>query len=295
MTARVLSWGIGQLQEGHSVAIASVLSVKGSVPGKVGARLAISSRGGEPFGTVGGAGLELKVIEKCRELLSTTHQPYGELQTYGLNKGAKGYEVTPLDSLCGGQVTISFEILIPTPHILLLGAGHCAKALAPHIHLLGWEYSVHDSRTEYANRDMFPDAKDIFCSSVEDFFSNQDGTNISKYSEILLLGHDWKEDETRLLSLLSTLQQYENEAELEFNRPHIGVIGSRSKWNAFEKSCLEKGISPTIIERVQCPIGLNIGAESPEEIAIAVLSDVLSRFKNIDPSSTSWRTSYRVI
>lgn len=295
MTARVLSWGLEQLKEGHRVAFASVLSVKGSVPGKVGARLALSSNSNEPVGTVGGAGLELKVIEKCRELVSTIFQAHGELQTFGLNKGAKGFEVTPLDSLCGGQVTISFEVLIPTPHILLFGAGHCAKAIASHIRLLGWDYSVHDSRFEFANREEFPDAHSIACSPVDEFFTNQHGSHISRYSDILLLGHDWKEDETRLLSLLSTLQQFEKDAEVKFQRPHIGVIGSRSKWNAFEKKCVEQGIPQALIERVQCPIGLNIGAESPEEIAIAVLADVLSRYKNINPSSTSWRTSYRVI
>ncbi|MAK19899.1 MAG: hypothetical protein CMA05_01135, partial [Euryarchaeota archaeon] len=87
--------------------IASVIQTSGSVPGKVGAKLAIAE-GKEGFhGTVGGAGLEMKVLLRCKELLDEYWAPYGEMHTYGLNKGAKGYEVQPLDSLCGGRVTLS--------------------------------------------------------------------------------------------------------------------------------------------------------------------------------------------
>ena len=293
MTAKVLSWGLQQLHDGHRVVVASVLEVKGSVPGKVGARLALSQGATEPFGTVGGAGLEMNVIKRCRELLEEEHSAYGELHTYGLNKGAKGFEVTPLDSLCGGQVTISFEVLVPSPHILLLGGGHCAQALAPHITLLGWEYSVHDSRDEYANKALFSDAREVHCSSVVDFFASLSGAHISRYSEILLLGHEWQEDETRLITLLATLHRFEQETDAVFTRPHIGVIGSRSKWTAFEKKCQADGIPQSIIDRVQCPIGLTVGAESPEEIAIAVLADILSRYKKVEPTSASWRQSYR--
>ena len=71
--------------------------------------------------------------------------------------------------------------------------------------------------------------------------------------------------------------------------PRIGVIGSRSKWQEFEKQGLNKGISQEMLDSVICPIGLNIGAQSPEEIAIAVLAQVMSNFKNVDPSEANWR------
>ena len=95
MTARTLQWALQQLSLNRKVAIASVVSTAGSVPGKEGARLALTDL--EINGTVGGAGLEMKVISQLREMLSQANKPCGEIVTYGLNKGAKGYEVRPLD------------------------------------------------------------------------------------------------------------------------------------------------------------------------------------------------------
>ena len=148
MTARTLQWSLGQLSLNRKVAIATVVSTAGSVPGKMGARLALTAS--EVEGTVGGAGLEMKVISRLKELLQEATKPCGEVITYGLNKGAKGYEVQPLDSLCGGRVTVALEVLIPMPHILLMGGGHCAKAIAEACKPLDWSYSVQDSSAEYA-------------------------------------------------------------------------------------------------------------------------------------------------
>ena len=128
MTSRVLKWALEKADLNQKVGIASVVSTAGSVPGKVGAKLALTKS--EVFGTVGGAGLELKVIARLKEMLELAKKPIGEVLTYGLNKSAKGYEVKPLDSLCGGRVTVALEVLIPMPHILLMGGGHCAKAIA---------------------------------------------------------------------------------------------------------------------------------------------------------------------
>ena len=120
MTAAVMAWALSRLAGGQRVVLASVVETAGSVPGKVGARLAMSMNQ-DWTGTVGGAGLEMKVLARCRELLTLNPTPYGEVLRFGLNKGAKGYEVKPLDSLCGGQVTLSIEVMIPMPHVLLMG------------------------------------------------------------------------------------------------------------------------------------------------------------------------------
>ena len=127
MTAITLAWAIERLGDGKKVGIASVISTSGSVPGKEGARLALCDS--DSHGTIGGAGLELSVSKRLRELVDSAVKPCGEVLTFGLNKGAKGYEVTPLDSLCGGRVTVALEVLIPMPHILLMGGGHCAIRL----------------------------------------------------------------------------------------------------------------------------------------------------------------------
>jgi xanthine dehydrogenase accessory factor len=296
MTAAVLAWTLSRLDRGHSVVLASVISTAGSVPGKVGAKLALSGfdEHQQWVGTVGGAGLEMKVLQRCRELLEQSSKPSGEILTYGLNKGAKGYQVTPLDSLCGGQVTLAIEVIIAMPHVLLMGAGHCAKALVNVFESLDWNYSIHDTRTDFVSSDEFVNSKELHCSSVKSFFCGdqhkeaETKQSLSRFSDILLLGHDWAEDQERLISLLTTL---ESEDEIDSNiTPRIGVIGSRSKWQSFESECLNAGISQQSLNGIQCPIGLSIGAETPEEIAIAVIAQILSTHKGVDHSQPTWRS-----
>ena len=199
MTAAVLAWTLSRLDRGHSVVVASVISTSGSVPGKVGAKLALSGfdEHEQWVGTVGGAGLEMKVLERSRELLKQSSKPSGEVLTYGLHKGAKGYQVTPLDSLCGGQVTLAIEVIIAMPHVLLMGAGHCAKALVNGFESLGWSYSIHDTRSDFVSIEEFPNSKELHCNSVKSFFSGDEHKeaeakqSLSRFSDILVLGHDW--------------------------------------------------------------------------------------------------------
>ena len=95
--------------------------------------------------------------------------------------------------------------------------------------------------------------------------------SLTRFSDILLLGHDWKEDEERLLGLL--FAGYSG---------RLGVIGSKSKWKAFSKVAIDAGITQERLDQVNCPIGLEIGAESPEEIAIAVIAEIIAGHKGIN-------------
>lgn len=288
MTAAVLAWALAQIECGHKVVMASVVETSGSVPGKVGARLAMRSSDETWVGTVGGAGLEMMVLKRSRSMLNEHHLPAGEVLTFGLNKGAKGYEVTPLDSLCGGRVTLSLEVLIPMPHVLLIGGGHCAQAIAPALDALGWDHSVHDTRADFCDAATFPNARHHLHMDAPTFVNTQKSDELSKYSDVLLLGHDWSEDQLRLLGMLSTLQSQAVRLDGQ-NGPRIGVIGSRSKWQAFEKAALQEGISQGMLDQVICPIGIPIGAESPEEIAVAVVAQIMAAHKGVNPTEPSWR------
>ena len=288
MTAHVLHWVLSELSLQRKVVMATVLNTSGSVPGKTGARLAMSSFNEIWTGTVGGAGLEHKVLERCRSLLSEANQPFAEVLTFGLNKGAKGYEVTPLDSLCGGRVSIAIEVMIPMPHVYIMGGGHCGEALARTLHGLGWRYSVHDTRDAYVSIEKYPHAVERSSASVAELLKGESGPSLGRYSDVLLLGHDWSEDQERLLGLLHLLNT--PDAVLDgVNAPRLGVIGSRSKWQAFEKSCLEEGLPQQLLDQVICPIGLNIGAQSPEEIAVAVVAQIMALHKGVDPDEPTWR------
>lgn len=271
MTVAVLNWAIERVKAGERVAIASVIKASGSVPGKPGARLAISSSG-EKFGTIGGAGLELTVENKLQEILfrglSDLRKKGGEIETFLLNKDGKGKEASALDSLCGGKVTVAMEVITPRPHILIVGGGHVGLSIARVCDSLEWPYSVFDVREEYCNRLRYPNAEGNLCSSVEDFLKSESRDSLGRFSDILLLSHDWSVDEEMLVGLLQVCK--------DGTRPRIGAIGSRKKWSAFEKKALESGVEKRLIDSVRCPIGLDIGADTPEEIAIAVCAEVLS-------------------
>ena len=286
MTARVLTWVLEQLQHNSPVVLATVVSTKGSVPGKTGARLAMN-RAHDWVGTVGGAGLEHKILNRCKELLQQS-KAYSEIHTFGLNKGAKGYEVQPLDSLCGGQVTISLELMLPMPHVLLMGGGHCSEAITKLLPKKGWNYSVQDTLEEFTTTELYPEAIERHHSSVESFFAEETAESLNRFSDVLLLGHDYSEDLERLKQLLH-LAQFNGLSLNGSSFPRVGAIGSRSKWKSFTESCLENGIHESILSEVRCPIGLNIGAESPEEIAIAVIAEILSMHKDADVHAPTWR------
>ena len=271
MTAHVLQWVLSELASQRCVVMATVLNTSGSVPGKTGARLAMSSHEHTWIGTVGGAGLEHRVLQRCRELLDDASQPFAEVLTYGLNKGAKGYEVTPLDSLCGGRVSIAVEVMIPMPHVHIMGGGHCGEALATTLHGLGWDYSVHDTREAYVSEDKFPHAVERSSASVAGLLDGETASTLGRFSDILLLGHDWAEDQERLLGLLQLLNQTDVALDGK-HHPRIGVIGSRSKWQAFEEAAREKGVPQALLDQVICPIGLNIGAQSPEAVSYTHLT-----------------------
>ena len=271
MTVSVLNWAIKRVEAGERVAIASVVQASGSVPGKPGARLAISSSG-EKFGTIGGAGLELKVEKELQEILlrdlSDLRKKGGKGELFLLNRDGKGKEASALDSLCGGQVTVAMEVITPRPHILIAGGGHVGLSIAKVCDSLEWLYSVFDVREEYCNRQRYPNAEGNFCSSVEEFLQKESSDSMTRFSDILLLSHDWAVDEEMLIGLLQLCK--------EGRRPRIGAIGSKKKWSAFEKKAIENGVEKRLIDSVRCPIGLDIGADTPEEIAIAVCAEVLS-------------------
>ena len=274
MTQRVLEWVTARLRDGEAVAMASVITAQGSVPGKPGAHMAVTES--EVYGTVGGAGLEMKVMNHLREILINGD---GRIETYQLQKEASGKTGTPLNSLCGGILTVAMEVIKPMPHILLAGGGHCAQAIADASAPLGWSVSVLDARPEYASEELWPDAEECIAAQPGDFLSRETTESLSRFSHILLLGHDWAIDEALLIGLLERTEC----------RPRIGCIGSKSKWKAFEKSALNSGISQNLIDTVICPIGVSIGAESPQEIAVAVLAQIIAEVKGVEPASETWR------
>jgi len=266
VTSATLAWVLERLARGERVALASVIQASGSVPGKPGARLAVSDQRLR-HGTVGGAGLELRVEKHLQQMLINGSSG-SHVETYVLHRDAKGKEVEALDSLCGGRVTVSLEVLEPVPHVLIAGGGHCGQAIAAVCENLGWTHSVFDVRREFAADELYPNAVENHDGSVETFLQTLAGDALIRFSDILLIGHDWAVDQDLLIGIL--------QRRGGSDRPRIGAIGSKSKWMAFKTSALDAGIEEDAIDSVRCPIGIDIGATSPEEIAVAVCAEILA-------------------
>ncbi len=241
-------------------AVATVVDAEGSVPGKVGATMVVTSQG-RVHGTIGGAGLEEKVKALCETALETGESG---LHTFDLAK----WKPEGLDSVCGGTVHIAIQVHRPLPHLLLFGGGHCGLALAQLAQTMDWDVTVVDGRAEFADPDRFPDATDVHAEDPADFARDAD---LSDYTHAYLLGHSHDLDAHTLKELLPRFDG------------HVGAIGSDAKWTDFRKRLIDWGVAEDRVDAVECPIGLDVGAESPEEIAVAVAASIVQTLKDETP------------
>ena len=245
-------------ERGVACALAVVVEAHGSVPGKVGATMLVTVDG-TSRGTVGGAGLEEKVTALCREAIRSGK---GGVHAFDLARWKEG----GLDSVCGGTVHVAVHVLRPVPHLLLVGGGHCSLALSQVLDLLGWGYSVVDSRPGYASPERYPNARALATARPRDHVAQEE--DLSRYSHVYVMGHSHEEDGDAVLELLA--RGYAGT---------VGVIGSKAKLHAFRERAAARGISPSRFDAVRSPIGLDIGATTPEEIAVAVAAEVVADVK----------------
>ena len=196
------------------------------------------------------------------------------VETYVLHRDAKGQEATALNSLCGGRVTVSLEVLEPVPHILIAGGGHCGLAVAAACDNLGWSHSVFDVRNEFADVEVYPNAVEHHSSDVGAFITSISDNGFRRFSDVLLLGHDWSVDQDLLIGLLLTRAKVKGHALEQL------VLGQTEGF-VERKQSLRAGVPENVIDSVRCPIGIEIGAETPEEIAIAVCAEITMMKKGV--------------
>jgi xanthine dehydrogenase accessory factor len=237
-------------ERGVACALAVVVEARGSVPGKAGATMLVTADG-TSRGTVGGAGLEERVKRLCVDALR--EGTGGGVHSFDLARWKDG----GLDSVCGGTVTIAVSVVRASPHLLLVGGGHCARALAHVCDALSYGYTVVDSRAAFV--EGFPNARAAVHAVPADFLRAAEEL---PFTHAYLLGHSHQEDGDALIALL----------ERGF-AGRIGVIGSRAKMRAFEERAAARGLSTA---GVRSPIGLGIGAQTPAEIAVAVAAEIVS-------------------
>ncbi len=247
------------IAKGERAALATVVASHGSAPRKAGAKMLIKEDG-TSIGSVGGGGVEHEVVQKAVETMNS-----GEPQLIHLDLSGRDEQAA---MICGGQIDIFIEPILPAETLCLFGAGHIAKTTAAMGTMLGFKAMVVDPRPEYNNRDQFPDAESLI---VEEYPNSFAKVNIDKNSYIVIFTAGHVTDEQCLHFALGTGAKY------------IGMIGSKKKVVEIKERLLKKGVPAERLNQIHAPIGLEIGAETPQEIALSILAEMI-KVKRSDPA-----------
>ena len=238
---------------GQKCALATIVDVRGSIPSFQSAKLLVREDG-SMVGTIGGGCVEAEVWNAAREVIDT-EKP----RKLSFNLGQDAAYDNGL--ICGGQLDVFIEPLLPIPSAYIFGAGHISKSLSRVASMAGFRTVVVDNREQFANRERFPDVDEVIAAEYEDVFARLD-VNESSYLVIVTRGH---RDDMRVLRwAIDTPARY------------IGMIGSKRKAIAVIKEFEKEGIPRERFERVRSPMGLEIAAFTPEEIAVSVVAEMIS-------------------
>lgn len=237
-------------------ALCIVVRTQGSTPRHAGSKMLVSENGDILFGTVGGGQLENLVIENAIAALKDGECRIVDYSMVDPNKGDPG--------VCGGNLTVYIEPHLPRPKLIIVGAGHVGKAVAHLAKWLGFKVIVNDDRKEFCNESFIPGADEYILSQMGELPSK---IKIDQWSYLVLTTRGVDIDVPGLPSLLKA------------NPAYIGVIGSRRRWLTTQRKLIEQGIDGKLLEKVHSPIGLDINAETPEEIAVSIMAEVIMQQK----------------
>jgi xanthine dehydrogenase accessory factor len=238
--------------KGISSALATVVSVKGSVPRHAGSKMLVHADGSF-VGTVGGGALESLVI---KEALAALVDGQTRMRSYTLNDLAAGDP-----GVCGGMVEVFIEPIGGAPTLLVIGGGHVGRALAQLGKWMDYRVVLADDRAEFANPDNVPGLDDYLVCKPSEIPQRM---RIDARTYIAATTRGLPIDLDLVPALLATDAAY------------IGVIGSRRRWALTVQALKEKyGLTDVQLQRIHAPIGLELEAETPKEIALSVMSQIV--------------------
>jgi len=249
----ILKEVLKRVEQGETVALVTVIETQGSTPREAGAKMLVGKEG-LLAGTIGGGVTEARVIKEAKEALK---EGKGRLLDYSLTK-----EEAALGegAICGGEMKVFIDILLPPEEILIFGAGHISIYVAKLAKMVGFKVTVIDDRKEFAHPDRFPEADEILVEDIEKALTNFKITP-STYIIIVTRGH--LKDEEVLASVIKSPAAY------------LGMIGSRNKNAVIFEHLEEQGITTEELKRVHAPIGIDIGAQTPAEIAVSIIAEII--------------------
>ena len=246
---------------GEACAVATVAKVTGSAPREAGTKMVIFEDG-RIAGTIGGGKFESLVIEEAQKAM-TSGKPV--LKTYPLHEASD----ESFGAICGGEVTVFIEPQARPPLFCLIGAGHCARALAKFASQCGFAVTVLDDRADLLGSPHFDSS--IRCLSEPSAEAFVRSYKWSERDAVVLVSRNYHFDREALAAALE-----------KGSMGYLGMIGSKKKVLTVFDELSRRGVSRKALARVRAPIGINIGADSPAEIAVSVLAEVIMVLRAAD-------------
>jgi len=246
------------VDDGRHVATATVVETSGSVPRRPGTKMLVFADG-MTSGTIGGGKVEALVTDNALEAIRTGAT---SLTTYSLQDPLRGDP-----GVCGGTMTIALEPYMPPATVLVIGAGHVGCAVVDLAHWLGYRTIAVDDRPGLATADALPNADATFAGSVEDAIVMH---TITEDTSVVVVTRSYEMDARIVPLLLGTPARY------------IGVMGSKRRWSSTREALAGVDLSDDDLVRIHAPIGIEIGAETVEEIAVSIMSEVIASAGDTD-------------
>jgi xanthine dehydrogenase accessory factor len=240
-------------RQGRRGAVATIVNVRGSIPSFQTAKMLVRDDG-SIVGTIGGGCVEADVWQAAREVMES-EMP--RTLKFDLNQDPK-YDT---GLVCGGTLEVFVEPILPPALLYIFGAGHVALNTCRTASVAGFDVIVTDDRTSYATKERFPAAREVHALDFDNAIQKLD-PNESSYIVIVTRGH--RDDMKLLRWAVQTRVRY------------IGMIGSKRKVIGIYKSLQAEGLSAHLFDRVHAPIGIDIGAVTPEEIAVAITAELIA-------------------
>jgi xanthine dehydrogenase accessory factor len=253
------------LRSGQSACVLTVIEARGSTPREVGTKMLLRADG-STVGTVGGGALEAAALADAGRALADGESRIGKYSLLGQTKQDLG--------VCGGEASVFIEVLQAKPTLLVVGAGHVGQPLAEFGHLLGFRTVVADDRPEFANVARFPKADELVVAPLDEL-TNQVTITPRTFVVIVTRGHE--HDELVLRQVVSSPAAY------------VGMIGSRRKVRTVFERLRADGVPKENLARVYAPIGLRTGGQTPAEIAVSILAEIVSVQHGGTGEPLSWR------
>jgi xanthine dehydrogenase accessory factor len=248
-------------KEGRKAALATIVDVQGSVPSYESSKILIRDDG-SMVGTVGGGCVEAEVWSVAQDVM---REEKPRRLHFNLNQNPEYDE----GLVCGGSLDIFVEPILATPTLYLFGGGHVSRYVSQVAAVAGFETVIVDDRPAFANPTRFPEAASTYAGSWEESFAK---LKLNEFSYLVIATRGHKADLTCLRWALSTPARF------------IGMIGSRRKLVEFSRVLDREGVSADQLERVHSPVGLDIGALTPQEIAVAVVAEMIAVRHGAAPS-----------